>query len=299
MDASAPHEPGLTGLAAAVRETRPSAFPGTGPGASRPDALASLFEAELRLGVEEGNTQRAYEAAAALWRRTGDLARCHGTIVRVLDTVGAAWAVGQGSVLAERRATAAAASVLTRLRALTPPPQSGERTVLAVPPGDRHTLALESLAHLLEHAGHPVDVVGDLPAADLVAAARGATAVLLSVHVPPTGLRALLAELRRENPDALLILGGPAARRTPGADLVTGDLPTVVEALRGAGCPLSDREREVLRCVADGLTNPEAAEVLGVAPATFKTHLDNVFAKLGTTRRAAAVAIGLRRGWID
>lgn len=63
-------------------------------------------------------------------------------------------------------------------------------------------------------------------------------------------------------------------------------------------CPLSNREREVLRCVADGLTNAEAAACLGVAPATLKTHLDRIFDKTGAAGRAAAVATGLRRGWI-
>jgi DNA-binding CsgD family transcriptional regulator len=54
----------------------------------------------------------------------------------------------------------------------------------------------------------------------------------------------------------------------------------------------------VLGCVADGLTNSEAATRLGVGAATVRSHLDRIFTKTGTTHRAAAVAMALRRGWV-
>jgi two-component system, NarL family, nitrate/nitrite response regulator NarL len=53
---------------------------------------------------------------------------------------------------------------------------------------------------------------------------------------------------------------------------------------------LSAREVEVLRLVADGLSNPEIGKALFVAASTVKTHLERAYAKLGVSDRAAAVA---------
>jgi DNA-binding CsgD family transcriptional regulator len=57
---------------------------------------------------------------------------------------------------------------------------------------------------------------------------------------------------------------------------------------------LTPREREVLRLVATGLTNPEIAAALWIAPGTVRKHLDNAYAKLGVHSRAAAIAIAFR-----
>ncbi|MEU6248523.1 response regulator transcription factor [Glycomyces sp. NPDC047010] len=62
---------------------------------------------------------------------------------------------------------------------------------------------------------------------------------------------------------------------------------------------LSDREVEILRLVADGATNREAAKRLFLSEATVKTHLLHLYAKLGVNDRAAAVAAGFRRGILD
>ncbi|GAA2276403.1 response regulator transcription factor [Glycomyces scopariae] len=59
---------------------------------------------------------------------------------------------------------------------------------------------------------------------------------------------------------------------------------------------LSDREVEILKLVADGATNREAAKRLFLSEATVKTHLLHIYAKLGVNDRAAAVAAGFRRG---
>jgi DNA-binding CsgD family transcriptional regulator len=60
--------------------------------------------------------------------------------------------------------------------------------------------------------------------------------------------------------------------------------------------PLSQRELEVLRLVASGNTNREAAARLFITEATVKTHLLNIYAKLDVNDRAAAVAEGYNRG---
>jgi DNA-binding NarL/FixJ family response regulator len=62
---------------------------------------------------------------------------------------------------------------------------------------------------------------------------------------------------------------------------------------------LSGREIEILTLVADGATNREAAKRLFISEATVKTHLLHVYAKLGVSDRAAAVAAGFRRGLLN
>jgi len=52
----------------------------------------------------------------------------------------------------------------------------------------------------------------------------------------------------------------------------------------------SPREDEVLRLVAAGRRDKEIARLLGIAPSTVRTHLENVFEKCGERSRAAAVA---------
>ncbi len=59
---------------------------------------------------------------------------------------------------------------------------------------------------------------------------------------------------------------------------------------------LSQREYEVLEMVARGSTNREAAARLFISVATVKTHLLHIYAKLGMSDRAAAVAEAFDRG---
>ncbi len=67
---------------------------------------------------------------------------------------------------------------------------------------------------------------------------------------------------------------------------------------------LTDREREVMKLVAEGLSNDEIAERLVVSPATAKTHVSRAMVKLGARDRAQLVVYayesGLARpGWLD
>ncbi|MCL6298547.1 response regulator transcription factor [Streptomyces kronopolitis] len=61
---------------------------------------------------------------------------------------------------------------------------------------------------------------------------------------------------------------------------------------------LSGRERAVLRLMTGGLTNAEIAERLGVGPATVKTHVAGVLAKLGVRDRTQAVIAAYERGFV-
>jgi len=60
---------------------------------------------------------------------------------------------------------------------------------------------------------------------------------------------------------------------------------------------LTEREGELLRLVAKGLSNPEIAERLHVAEGTVRTHLTHVFGKLGADNRVEATLFALRDGW--
>ncbi|MDB5027269.1 MAG: two component transcriptional regulator, LuxR family [Candidatus Eremiobacteraeota bacterium] len=59
---------------------------------------------------------------------------------------------------------------------------------------------------------------------------------------------------------------------------------------------LTDREREILALLAEGLSNRAAGERLGIAERTVKFHVGEILARLGASNRAQAVAIAKARG---
>src|SRR3954469_18082366 len=63
-------------------------------------------------------------------------------------------------------------------------------------------------------------------------------------------------------------------------------------------CPLSAREVEVLRRVAEGKVYKQIALELSVSTSTVRTHLHNTYTKLGAVDRAQAVLLATERGWI-
>ena len=59
---------------------------------------------------------------------------------------------------------------------------------------------------------------------------------------------------------------------------------------------LTPREAEVLKLIADGLTNAEICDQLVISHATVKTHVNRIFSKIGAHDRAQAVRYAFRHG---
>ncbi len=65
------------------------------------------------------------------------------------------------------------------------------------------------------------------------------------------------------------------------------------------GDPLTEREREVLRLIAEGLTSKEIAARLAISPYTVERHRANAMAKLNLHNRAELIRYAIRKGLID
>ena len=63
--------------------------------------------------------------------------------------------------------------------------------------------------------------------------------------------------------------------------------------------PLTTREREVLRLIAEGLSNQELAARLHLSPQTVKVHTRNIYSKLGVASRTQAIARGRELGFLE
>ena len=134
-------------------------------------------------------------------------------------------------------------------------------------------------------------------------ARRGVTARVLVLttydtdsHVLPAIEAGATGYLLKDAPREELLRAARAAARGE-AVLAPTVAARLMNRVRDPGPgPLSQREREVLELVAAGATNREAAARLFITEATVKTHLLNIYGKLGVSDRAAAVAEAFNRG---
>jgi putative nucleotidyltransferase with HDIG domain len=103
------------------------------------------------------------------------------------------------------------------------------------------------------------------------------------------------------SPAALLSVARGAGVRIPRLREVMYEIsmPGSRPARRPVGeCPLSQREAEVLRGLARGLVYKQIASELALSSSTVRSHLHNIYGKLGAGDRAQAVLIATERGWI-
>ena len=63
--------------------------------------------------------------------------------------------------------------------------------------------------------------------------------------------------------------------------------------------PLSEREMEVLKVAAKGMSNKDIASTLFISERTVQAHMRSIFNKLGVGGRSEAVVYGLKRGWFN
>jgi len=67
----------------------------------------------------------------------------------------------------------------------------------------------------------------------------------------------------------------------------------------GVSLGLTGRERDVLRLLAEGMSDREIAHALSVSPRTVGGHVTHLLGKLGVDSRTAAVALALRHRLVD
>lgn len=135
----------------------------------------------------------------------------------------------------------------------------------------------------------------------------GPRVLVLSMHAEPAYVRRAIELgatgylLKRATREQLLdALRKVAAGESVVHEELVGSLLGLVSDPTSDALPdLTSRELEVLALVANGCSNRQAAAELGIAPATVKTHLDEVFARLGVPNRTAAVAEAMRLGLLE
>ncbi len=162
-------------------------------------------------------------------------------------------------------------------RAITASDAGGETRVLMLTTFDLDEYAFNAL-----RAGASGFLLKDVPPAELVAAIR--TVARGDAVVSPRITRRLLEEYAHTLPD----LSAPAGA---GADGAGADANPALASL-------TEREREVLLAVADGLSNAEIAERLYVSEATVKSHVGRLLAKLGLRDRVQAVVFAFQSGLV-
>jgi DNA-binding CsgD family transcriptional regulator len=62
---------------------------------------------------------------------------------------------------------------------------------------------------------------------------------------------------------------------------------------------VTDRQLEILACAAQGRTNRQIGESLGISERTVRNHMREIFKRMSSTDRTHAVVLAIRNGWIN
>lgn len=250
-------------------------------------------------------------AAAATWMRaTGSpLVEVYEVLLQAARAQGPEFVVDPADHVRRHRVQQDLRELVGRL-GTTAHETSRGHVLVVVPGGSLHVLGVTALVHVLQDAGWDVVAAPELGLDDVEPqlerlADPAALCLGLSDQSQLARAREVVRAVRSRWPALKVLVGGRVQQEVPdlaaavGAHTTSTELRTTLDALDDTASPLSPRELAVLTCVARGMSNPDAAAHLGVAAATVKTHLDRVYAKLGTSDRTATVALALRKGWID
>jgi DNA-binding NarL/FixJ family response regulator len=190
---------------------------------------------------------------------------------------------------------------------------SESRTVL-VASGDR--LFATAARRYLERIGwRVIAVAGDGLQALAALSRQQPTAILVISQLPRLGPAALARQIRRRHPAAHIVVIGDIQSKdamvlpvdAPG-ELVASSLASpppaaATEAIRRpSGLALlrnlTSRERLILKLLADGVTVREIASRLDVSQHTVRTHMQNLYAKLGAHSRLDVVRFAAEHGLV-
>jgi DNA-binding NarL/FixJ family response regulator len=194
---------------------------------------------------------------------------------------------------------------------------------------DDHPAVLDSVTRFLAKQG--IRIVGKAQSGDEAVAQIGETrpqVAVLDLHMPGMSGIDVAAEVAASSPDTAVIVytgfadrdrlseairsgirgfivkDAPLPELTRAISMVADGLPYVDPTLapslvrEGLAQPaerLTDREREVMRLLADGLTTEGIGQTLAISGETAQTHISTAMRKLGADTRTQAVATALRR----
>lgn len=227
----------------------------------------------------------------------------------------------------ERRVTVVSRTMPLTIPATSSPTGTANRAstvrpVVTVAIVDDHPLYRDGLVHALGHRPEiaVVSECGDARSALQEIVALDSAVSLVDLRLPDLTGFELLRRIKESGSSTRVVLmsasGDSAQAIAAGAygyaskAVARDEICAVVTAVAGgekrvAAGPvagdvaLTPREGEVLALTAEGCSARQIGRRLNVSETTVKSHLKNMYGKLGVSDRAAAVAVGMRRGLLE